>query len=110
MKTAATISVALLSALVSAAPRQFNDKAATRATKTVNKAATSTEICGEWDTVETGNYILYQDLWGEDNASSGSQCSEVTALDDNTISWETRYMTNTPFYLPSIKHICSGRE
>lgn len=50
----------------------------------------STTECGQYDSVQTGNYIVYSDLWGEDNASSGSQCFTVDGLSGNTIEWSTR--------------------
>lgn len=52
----------------------------------------ATEICGQWDSVETGTYTVYQDLWGQDNADSGSQCTTVeSAGDDGTLSWSTSW-------------------
>jgi xyloglucan-specific endo-beta-1,4-glucanase len=53
--------------------------------------ARSTEICGQWDSVETGSYIVYQDLWGEDNASSGSQCTTVDSLSGTDLAWSTSW-------------------
>jgi xyloglucan-specific endo-beta-1,4-glucanase len=58
-------------------------------TKTLEKRATT--ICGQWDTVVTGTYTLYQDLWGESAATSGSQCSTFNSLSGNTISWSTNW-------------------
>lgn len=57
--------------------------------KTINKRATT--ICGQWDTVVTGTYTLYQDLWGESAATSGSQCSTFNSLSGDTISWSTSW-------------------
>lgn len=45
----------------------------------------ATTICGQWDSVETGSYTVYQDLWGEDNGT-GSQCSTVDGLSGNDLS------------------------
>jgi xyloglucan-specific endo-beta-1,4-glucanase len=58
-------------------------------TKTIEKRATT--ICGQWDTVVTGTYTLYQDLWGEAAATSGSQCSTFTSLSGDTIVWSTSW-------------------
>jgi xyloglucan-specific endo-beta-1,4-glucanase len=58
-------------------------------TKTLK--ARSTEICGQYDSVVTGTYTVYQDLWGEDNASSGSQCTTVDSESDGTIVWSTSW-------------------
>ncbi|KAI9810721.1 MAG: hypothetical protein M1827_006059 [Pycnora praestabilis] len=57
-------------------------------TKTLNKRAS---MCGQWDSTTTGNYILYQDLWGESAASSGSQCSSLNCFAGNTIAWSTSW-------------------
>ncbi|KAF7861806.1 hypothetical protein EAF04_007689 [Stromatinia cepivora] len=53
--------------------------------------ARSTKICGQWDTVPTGAYTVYQNLWGMAQASSGSQCTTVDSLSGNTIAWSTSW-------------------
>jgi len=60
-------SAASLLVLVSAAP-----------SKTIEERAASN--CGQWDTVQTGTYTVYNNLWGESAASSGSQCMSVDGL------------------------------
>lgn len=59
-------------------------------TPTIHKRA---DICGQWDSATTGVYTLYQDLWGEDNASSGSQCSGIDSLSGSDIAWHTTYVS-----------------
>jgi len=51
----------------------------------------ATTICGQWDTVETGTYTVYQDLWGESAATSGSQCTTVTSDNGGTLEWSTSW-------------------
>jgi len=51
----------------------------------------STTICGQWDTVTEGTYTVYQDLWGEAQATSGSQCTTVTGLTGSTLAWSTSW-------------------
>lgn len=63
--------------------------AAPAADKTLK--ARSTQICGQYDSVATGAYTVYQDLWGQDSATSGSQCSTVTSLSGSTIVWSTSW-------------------
>ena len=58
-------------------------------TPTLEKRATT--ICGQWDSVVTGTYTVYQDLWGESSASSGSQCSTVNSDNSGTLSWSTSW-------------------
>ncbi|KFZ02337.1 hypothetical protein V501_09606 [Pseudogymnoascus sp. VKM F-4519 (FW-2642)] len=57
--------------------------------KTINERAT--EICGQWDSIQTGTYTLYQDLWGMSAATSGSQCSTYESLSGTTIAWSTKW-------------------
>ncbi|KAF9265906.1 glycoside hydrolase family 12 protein [Marasmius fiardii PR-910] len=38
-----------------------------------------------------GRFILENNLWGESAATSGSQTSQVTATNGNTITWHTTY-------------------
>ncbi|KAH8672654.1 endoglucanase A precursor [Tricladium varicosporioides] len=58
-------------------------------TGTLNKRATT--ICGQWDSVATGTYTVYQDLWGESAATSGSQCTTVNSLSGTTLAWSTSW-------------------
>jgi len=58
-------------------------------TPTLDKRATT--ICGQWDTVATGTYTIYQDLWGEASASSGSQCTTVTSDSSGSLAWSTSW-------------------
>ncbi|KAF3770760.1 family 12 glycoside hydrolase, partial [Cryphonectria parasitica EP155] len=50
----------------------------------------ATSICGQWDSVATGVYTVYQDLWNED-AGTGSQCTTVDTLTDDVLSWSTSW-------------------
>ncbi|KAJ5654537.1 hypothetical protein N7490_001540 [Penicillium lividum] len=63
--------------------------AATIPTKSLEKRASST--CEQWGTITTGSYIVYNDLWGESSATSGSQCVGVSSLSGTTISWYTSW-------------------
>lgn len=47
------------------------------------------DSCGQWDSIETGSYTVYNNLWGEDSATSGSQCFGVDGLSGDTLSWHT---------------------
>lgn len=51
----------------------------------------STQTCDQWGTIQTGTYIIYNDLWGESAATSGSQCTTVTGLTNNIVSWNTAW-------------------
>ncbi|CDH57791.1 glycoside hydrolase family 12 protein [Lichtheimia corymbifera JMRC:FSU:9682] len=55
-------------------------------------AVRANEMCGQYDTTTAGDYIIYNNLWNKDTATSGSQCTEVTGIkDDNTLSWRTTW-------------------
>jgi len=58
-------------------------------TPTLDKRATT--ICGQWDSVVTGTYTIYQDLWNEAEATSGSQCTTVDSLSGTTLVWSTSW-------------------
>ncbi|KAL4942442.1 xyloglucan-specific endo-beta-1,4-glucanase A [Aspergillus oleicola] len=49
------------------------------------------DFCGQYDTVTGGDFILYNNLWGQDNADSGSQCTGLDSASGNTISWHTSW-------------------
>jgi xyloglucan-specific endo-beta-1,4-glucanase len=57
-------------------------------TPTLEKRATT--VCGQWDTIATGTFTVYQDLWGEANGS-GSQCTTVTSDSSGTLVWSTSW-------------------
>ena len=72
----------------------------------------STQICGQWDSVQTGSYTLYQDLWNE-ASGTGSQCTTYNSLSGNTISWSTKWSwANAPTQvspsLPPFQHHVSS--
>ncbi|KAF8558413.1 glycoside hydrolase family 12 protein [Imleria badia] len=51
----------------------------------------ATTICGQYDTVTSGSYSMFNNLWGERNATSGSQCSTLESVDGNTVTWYTTW-------------------
>ncbi|KAI0407949.1 family 12 glycosyl hydrolase [Xylaria palmicola] len=57
-------------------------------TPTVDKRATT--FCGQWDSVQTGSYIVYNNLWGQ-SSGSGSQCTTVNSLSGNSVAWSTSW-------------------
>lgn len=57
-------------------------------TKSIEKRAS---LCGQWDSQVTGSYTVYNDLWGEAEATSGSQCTTINSLSGNTLAWETEW-------------------
>jgi len=70
-------------------PILLSTAAAAVPTATLDKRATT--ICGQWDSVVTGTYTVYQDLWNEDAATSGSQCTTVNSDSSGTLAWSTSW-------------------
>lgn len=60
-------------------------------TKTIAKRA---DLCGQYDSVETGAYTVYNNEWGI-NGATGSQCFGVDSASDSLISWHTTYVTTS---------------
>ncbi len=60
------------------------------AAPTVTLQERATEICGQWDTVVAGPYTVYQNLWNEAKATSGSQCTTVNSYTQN-LAWSTSW-------------------
>jgi hypothetical protein len=93
MKYTTPIALASLFGITTArsAPGKHSTKNAelTKSAGSTNSA--ESEFCGQWDTAEDGNYILYNNLWGEADATSGSQCTDIVSLDGNTLSWYTSW-------------------
>ncbi|KAF2010929.1 glycoside hydrolase family 12 protein [Aaosphaeria arxii CBS 175.79] len=66
-----------LSAAVGAAPTNVFEKRA--------------DMCGQWDNVVSGTYTLYNNLWGRDAATSGSQCTTLDGLSGSNLKWHTKW-------------------
>ena len=52
-----------------------------------------TVLQGQWDTESelNGMYTLYNDLWGEAAATSGSQTTQESTASGTTVAWETTW-------------------
>ncbi|KAJ8109610.1 hypothetical protein OPT61_g7332 [Boeremia exigua] len=49
------------------------------------------DYCGQWDNQIQGPYTIYNNLWGRDQATSGSQCTGVDGLSGSTLKWHTKW-------------------
>ncbi|KAI6837881.1 hypothetical protein KC366_g6649 [Hortaea werneckii] len=78
MKASTALASGSLLALSAAAP-----------TRTENKRS-ATSDCSQYGETTVGNYIVYNDLWGQDNGS-GSQCVTVTGVTDDSLEWSTTW-------------------
>ena len=45
----------------------------------------------QWGAVVAGQYTLYINQWGKDNAESGESCAALTSLDGTTIAWTNNW-------------------
>lgn len=48
-------------------------------------------MCDSWDSYTDGNYVIYQNLWGESEATSGSQCTYVYGTSSGLLGWSTTW-------------------
>jgi xyloglucan-specific endo-beta-1,4-glucanase len=49
------------------------------------------DMCGDWDNVVTGDYTLYNNLWGKGAATSGSQCTTLDSKSGSVIKWHSSW-------------------
>lgn len=68
-------------------------------TATVQKRA---DYCGQWDSTVTGDYTVYNNLWGQADATSGSQCTGVDGLSGKTLKWHTSWSWTGGYVLLSL--------
>lgn len=47
--------------------------------------------CGQWDLEVAGTYTVYNNLWGRDSATSGSQCTTNNGVSNGVLSWSTAW-------------------
>ncbi len=65
---------------------------------TIEKRA---DFCGQYESATKGSYIVYNNLWGEGAATSGSQCSGINGLSNNILSWHTSWTWAGGYIVPS---------
>lgn len=83
-----TAAITLLAAGgVFAVPHPVANEKPTR-TQPLSKRATT--VCGQWDSVQTGGYTVYNNLWGKDSGT-GSQCLTVDGVSSGLLSWSTTW-------------------
>ncbi|KAE9037272.1 hypothetical protein PR003_g5801 [Phytophthora rubi] len=49
------------------------------------------DFCDQWGTTTTDNYIIYNNLWGESYATSGSQCTGLDSSGGSSVAWHTNW-------------------
>ncbi|KAG2031815.1 glycoside hydrolase family 12 protein, partial [Suillus americanus] len=51
----------------------------------------TTPFSGQYDSVNAGQYTLLNNLWGEYDATAGSQTSQIISMEGSTIAWKTNW-------------------
>jgi len=51
----------------------------------------ATTFCGQFDSTVTSPYTIFNNLWGEASATSGSQCTTVTGIVSGKLVWSTSF-------------------
>ncbi|KAH7105870.1 concanavalin A-like lectin/glucanase domain-containing protein [Auriculariales sp. MPI-PUGE-AT-0066] len=53
-------------------------------------SVSTSNYCGQWDSVVTTPYTMYLDQWGISGAT-GSDCAQITSICNNVIKWSTTW-------------------
>ncbi|KAL4130506.1 Inactive glycoside hydrolase xlp1 [Phytophthora ramorum] len=54
-------------------------------------SVSSADFCSQWRLSKAGNYIIYNNLWNKNSATSGSQCTGVDKVSGSTVAWHTSW-------------------
>lgn len=65
--------------------------AATPTPTPTQKEKRAETFCEQWGSLETGGYIVYNNLWGQDSADSGEQCTTVEGVTSGSVAWSTEW-------------------
>ena len=49
------------------------------------------DLCSRYATSKQGDFTLYNNAWGKDQASNGSQCTGLDSASDNSIAWHATW-------------------
>ncbi|KAG7397653.1 hypothetical protein PHYBOEH_000412 [Phytophthora boehmeriae] len=60
------------------------------------------DFCGTQNLTRTGDYILYNNLWGSFDDPNGTQCTGLDSSDGKTLAWHTSFnWSGTPWQVKS---------
>ncbi|KAG6580054.1 Cell 12A endoglucanase [Phytophthora cinnamomi] len=54
-------------------------------------SVSAADFCSQWRLSKAGKYIIYNNLWNMNAATSGSQCTGVDKVSGSTVAWHTSY-------------------
>lgn len=77
MKFSCLVASAFLASTVFAAPSALKPR--------------SMSLTGSWNSYVDGDYTVYQNLWGESEATSGSQTTMVEGTTNGLLKWTTSW-------------------
>lgn len=66
------------------------------------------DFCGQYDSVESGSYTVYNNLWGMESAT-GEQCTGVTSGNGSSLAWHTNWTWSGRYERPidsSVAFLC----
>ncbi|KAE9298619.1 hypothetical protein PF008_g23457 [Phytophthora fragariae] len=49
------------------------------------------EFCGLWNSTQTDDYTIYNNLWGAHDDPKGGQCTGLDSVDGSNIAWHTSF-------------------
>ncbi|RLN44630.1 hypothetical protein BBJ29_001170 [Phytophthora kernoviae] len=61
------------------------------ASAAVLSTAFAADFCDQWGTATSADYIIYNNLWGKADATSGKQCTGLDNGSGTTVSWHTTW-------------------
>lgn len=82
------VAAALLASSVQAVPTPLHKGASTKMHERRDAIAS---VCTQNNIINTADFILYNNLWGKADATSGSQCTHLDFSNLNSISWQTNW-------------------
>ncbi|CAI5724863.1 unnamed protein product [Hyaloperonospora brassicae] len=58
-------------------------------------AASAAKTCDQWGQTKSGDYIIYNNLWGSSAATEGGkQCTGLDSASGDTVAWQTTWTWN----------------
>ncbi|KAL4138412.1 hypothetical protein PRIC2_001918 [Phytophthora ramorum] len=54
-------------------------------------AANAADFCDQWGQTTSGDYIIYNNMWGKADATTAKQCTGLASGSGDTISWHTNW-------------------
>jgi xyloglucan-specific endo-beta-1,4-glucanase len=85
------LSVAFLAGFLATAIATPINERATPTTREVSSVQERVSLCTQYAYYATNGYEVLNNLWGKDQATSGTQCTYVDGTTSNGIAWSTEW-------------------